>query len=546
MTVTGELSHTILTGPPAPERFLPLEEIVRPFAAAGRRIVFRDGATRLELSYAELAGRTAHAAARLRQAGVGPGEPVAMTLANDLGSVLALLATWACGGTVVSLPPVPPKDNGWHARQFDPVLAAMGCTFRVSDAAAGDETGVPGQRTLVQQELAAPASGRAVLPDLTVPDTALIQFTSGSVSTPKGIAIGSRALAGHCAAVSASLDYDAETDRSASWLPLYHDMGLVVMFLGSLAARVDQVVASPHGFALNPGSWLTMLATERATTTAAPNFAFRLAATVPYRDQLDLSRLRVLLNGGERVGWQTLLDFHAAAGPMGCSWEALSPCYGLAEGTVGVTVSLPGRAPRRGPDGHVSAGTPLPGVELRLPAGSLPGPVEMRSPWCLSGYYTARGFEPVAAGEWFDTTDGGFARDGELYVLGRRNEVLSSAGHNIFAEDVETVIHEACGESVRACAAFRQGDPGRPGDTGRFAVLAEVNPRLVRGPEAALELARLIQTAVSETVGTRLSPVLVTRLGSIPRTSSGKVQRAKCRSLVQNGQISRRLIAELA
>jgi acyl-CoA synthetase (AMP-forming)/AMP-acid ligase II len=164
----------------------------------------------------------------------------------------------------------------------------------------------------------------------------------------------------------------------------------------------------------------------------------------------------------------------------------------------------------------------------------------MRSPWCLSGYYTAQGFEPVTAGAWFDTADGGFAQDGELYVLGRRNEVLSSAGHNIFAEDVETVIHETCGESVRACAAFRQGD------TGRFAVMAEVNPRLVRGPDAAVELARLIQAAVSETVGTRLSPVLVTRLGSIPRTSSGKVQRAKCRSLFQGGQISRRLIAELA
>ena len=540
LTVTGELSHTILTGPPAPERFLALEEIIRPFAVAGRTIAFRDWASRLELSYAELAGRTAHAAARLRRAGVGPGEPVAMTLTNDLGSVLALLATWACGGTVVSLPPVPPKDNGWHTRQFDPVLAAMGCTFRVSDPAAGPETAAPGQRTLQKQELAAPAAGRAGLPDLSVPDTALVQFTSGSVSAPKGIAIGSRALAGHCAAVTAALDCDSEGDKSVSWLPLYHDMGLVVMFLSSLAARVDQVVASPYGFALNPGSWLTMLATERATATAAPNFAFRLAATVPYRDELDLSRLRLLLNGGERVVWQTLLDFQAAAGPLGGAWEALSPCYGLAEGTVGVTVTPPGRAPQRGPDGHVSVGTPLPGVQLRVPAGSRPGPVEMRSPWCLSGYYTAQGFEPVTAGAWFDTADGGFAQDGELYVLGRRNEVLSSAGHNIFAEDVETVIHETCGESVRACAAFRQGD------TGRFAVMAEVNPRLVRGPDAAVELARLIQAAVSETVGTRLSPVLVTRLGSIPRTSSGKVQRAKCRSLFEGGQISRRLIAELA
>jgi len=541
MVVPGELSHTILTGPPAPERFLALEDIVRPFGTDGRGIVFLDGASRLELSYADLAARMTHAAARLRQAGVAPGALVAMTIGNDLPSVLALLATWACGGTVVSLPPVPRKDNGWHARQFDPVLTAMGCTFRVSDAAADTESAGPGQALIAKHELTAPARGRAALPDLTVPDTALIQFTSGSVSTPKGIAISSRALAGHVSASIATLEYSSADDKCAYWLPLYHDMGLVVMFLCSLTARMDQVVASPYSFAVNPASWLTMLATERATSTAAPNFAFRLAAAVPYRDQLDLSRLRMMLCGGERVDWQTLLDFRATASPMGCAWEALSPCYGLAEGTVGVTNTPLGRGPRRGPGGYVSAGPPLPGVQLRVTAGPRPGPVEMRSPWCLSGYYTGRGFEPVAAGDWFDTADGGFAHDGELYVLGRRNEVLSMAGHNIFAEDVESVIHEACGQSVRACAAFRH-----EGGTGRFAVMAEVNPRLVRDPDAAFELARLIQVSVSETVGTRLSPVLVTRLGTIPRTSSGKVQRSKCRSLVQSGQISRRLIAELA
>jgi len=541
MAVPGELSHAILTGPPAPERFLSLEEIVRPFGTDGRGIVFLDGAARSELSYADLARRMTHAAARLRQAGVAPGALVAMTIANDLPSVLALLATWACGGTVVSLPPVPRKDNGWHARQFDPVLAAMGCTFRVSDTATDMESAGTGRRTIAKQELAAAVSGRAALPDVTVPDTALIQFTSGSVSTPKGLAIGARTLAGHVGASIATLQFSGEADKTAYWLPLYHDMGLVVMFLCSLTARVDQVVTSPYSFAVNPASWLTTLATERATSTAAPNFAFRLAAAAPYRDQLDLSRLRVILCGGERVDWQTLLDFQSTAGPLGCAWEALSPCYGLAEGTVGVTNTPLGRGPQRGPGGYVSAGAPISGVQIRVPAGSRPGPVEIRTDWCLSGYYSSRGFEPVASGEWFDTADGGFAHDGELYVLGRRNEVLSLAGHNVFAEDVESVIHEACGQSVRACAAFRH-----QGDTGRFAVMAEVNPRLVRDLDAAFELARLIQVSVNETVGTRLSPVLVTRLGTIPRTSSGKVQRSKCRSLFQSGQISRRLIAELA
>jgi acyl-CoA synthetase (AMP-forming)/AMP-acid ligase II len=543
MTVPGELSHTILTGPPVPERFLSLEEIVRPFGTDRRGIVFLDGASRLELSYADLAGRMTYAAARLRQAGVGPGALVAMTITNDLESVLALLATWACGGTVVSLPPVPRKDNGWHARQFDPVLKAMGCAFLISDAADDAEPVGSDSRRIAKSELVVPAAGPASagLPDVAVPDTALIQFTSGSVSTPKGVAISARALAIHIGAMTASRHYDDDADKLAYWLPLYHDMGLVAMFLAALAARMDQVIASPRSFAINSASWLTMLATEGATVTAAPNFAYRLAAAVPYRDPLDLSRLRVCISGGERLDWQTLLDFHATAGPMGCAWGTLSPSYGLAEGTVAVSTTPLGRGPRRGPGGYVSAGELLPGVEVRVPEGTLPGPIEIRGDSCLSGYHTSQGFEPFAGGEWFDTGDGGFAHDGELYVLGRRNEVLSMAGHNIFAEDVESVIHEACGESVRACAAFRN-----QGETGRFALMAEVNPRLVRDQDAALELARQIQLSVNETVGTRLSPVLVTRVGSIPRTSSGKVQRSKCRSLFQSGQITRRLIAELA
>lgn len=541
MAVADELNYTLLAGPRPPERFLSLEEIVRPFATGDHGIVLSDGDSRLELSYADLARRMTHAAARLRAAGVTPGALVAMTITNDLGSVLSVLATWACGGTVVSLPPVPRKDDGWHARQFGPLLATMGCAFRVYDTAADAESIDPGQRAITKPELAAAASGRADLPDVTVPDTALIQFTSGSVSTPKGVAISAHALAGHVAAINSVFQYDAGRDKIAYWLPLYHDMGLVAMFLCALTARVDQVIAAPHGFALGPANWLTMLATERATATAAPNFAFRLAAGVPYRDSLDLSRMRVYVSGGERLDWQTLVNFQATAEPMGSAWGAVTPCYGLAEATVGISINPVGRGPLRGPGGRVSVGDLIPGVEVRVPVGTRPGPIEIRGNACLSGYHTTAGFEPVTAGEWFDTGDAGFAHEGELYVLGRRNEVLSAAGHNIFAEDVESVIHEACGQSVRACAAFRQQD-----ESSRFALMAEANPRLVRGPEAAIELARLIQTTVRQTVGTRVSPVLVTRAGSIPRTSSGKVQRSKCRSLLHNGQLTRQLIAELA
>jgi len=252
---------------------------------------------------------------------------------------------------------------------------------------------------------------------------------------------------------------------------------------------------------------------------------------VPYPERLDLSRLRMSISGGERLIWQTLVNFQALAEPMGLRWEALCPAYGLAEATVAVSCTPLGRGPRRGPAGHVSAGRPVPGVTVQAPAGPAPGPIELRGESLLSGYHGDRGFDRVAAGEWLDTGDEGFIDDGELYVVGRRDEVLALAGRNVFAEDIESAAHEACGRRLQACAAFRHPAADR------FGLLAEVSPRLVRDPDTARALAGHIQVSVASAVGTRPTPVLVVRAGTIPRTTSGKVQRARCRSLYGSGEL---------
>lgn len=540
MPAADTLSWSRYCGPPVRASRPSLEEIIRPCTVTSRGVVFTGDESRVEMSYREMADRTAVAAGRLRREGVGPGALVAMTLANDLPSVLVALATWTCGATVVSLPPFPRRAADWHARQFGQVLDQMGAAFVVEGADPADwMSSRLGMRRIPAPTLAEPRPERGADPEAAAPATALIQFTSGSVGAPKGVAISSAALAGHLATLIATLEVDGETDRIVSWLPLYHDMGLIAMFLMGLAARADQVVARPSTFANAPASWLTMLDHERGTVTAAPDFAYRLAAAVPYADHLDLSRVRMSVSGGERLSWQTLRDFQATAEPMGMRWEAITPGYGLAEATVGVSNAQAGRGPLRGPGGHVSVGRLLRGVELRVPAGSDPGPIQLRGPWLFDGYHTANGFEPVAAGEWFDTGDAGFVHDDELYVLGRRDEVLTLAGRNVFAEDVESVTHDACGQRVRACAAFRAGAAGR------FGLVAEANPRLVRDLDAASELARLIQASVVNALRTRLAPVLVARLGVIPRTTSGKVQRAQCRSIVASGEIRGRILAEL-
>jgi fatty-acyl-CoA synthase len=531
----------LLEGPAPPRGHLSLEEIVRPFSLERRGLTIVDRQSEIRLSYTDLATRAAAASERLRKAGVEPGTPVAMTLSNNLESILSVLGVWMAGGCVVSVPP-PPRAAAlqWYRSNFIPVLETIDCRFFIS---ADDPADLPLPAKAIALHPAALAEAgheRRAVPDITIPDRALIQFTSGSIGAPKGVVIGGEQLAGHLAMIEQGMGItDIDREVLVSWLPLYHDMGLVAMFLTGLCARVNMVIATPSTFAGKPSNWLTMLSQYKATMTAAPNFAYRLAASVPYEDGLDLSRMRMALSGGERLHWQTLLDFHATAGPLGWRWEVTRPSYGLAEGIVGSTSTPLLRGPVRGPGGHVSVGPLLPGNRVRVRAGLEPSPIHLGGEWLLAGYQTASGFE-ARRGEWWDTGDAGFVHDGELYVLGRRNEVVSLAGRNIFAEDVEAIGHDVGEGHVSSCAAFRDS----AGDQ-RFSLVVEGDRSLTASKDDAAELARKIRSTVTELLGTRLTAVRIVRKGSIPVTTSGKVQRSRCRALHDSGELDRRTLAEL-
>jgi acyl-CoA synthetase (AMP-forming)/AMP-acid ligase II len=551
MTLTGTEARpdvTCLLGSPAATSPRPLEEVIRPADTTGAGISFIGG-EQFRLTYAELAALTAIAAARLREAGVRQGSRVAQTIENDLPSIIGVLATWAAGATVVSVPPAARNAREWYCTQFAPVLASTGCEFLLGEedlavrlAQAARARQIPRWPLIGAAGSGNTGPGPAIDDGPDIPATALIQFTSGSVGTPRGVAITSTALAGHLQSIETHVQVDAAADRFLSWLPLYHDMGLICMFLTALATRTNLSLASPASFSRQPASWLTALAAERATVTAAPDFAYRLAAAVPYEAGTDLSRVRAAICGGERISWQTMERFHAATAPLGMRWQSLMPGYGLAEGTLTVTGTPPGRGPHMGPDGHVSVGVPLPGAQVRAPAHpSVDGSIAIRGDWVMDGYHTTEGFDAVPPGAWFDTGDAGFAHEGELYVLGRRDEVVSVAGRNVYAEDLESVARHAAGDQVNACAAFRS-----PSAPGRFGLVAEANPRIVRDRADAAGLARRLQAVVSRTVGTRPAPVLVVRLGVIPRTTSGKMRRAQCRAMHQAGEFGKRVLAELA
>ncbi|SCE99821.1 Acyl-CoA synthetase (AMP-forming)/AMP-acid ligase II [Micromonospora viridifaciens] len=529
-TVAWPASH-------ATEPGLTLEEIVRPYGSSATVSFLSPDGTREAASYHLLARRIATAAHRLRSAGHRAGDPVAITLANDLSTVTAALGVWAAGGTLVSLPPPPRRARESYAERFGAVLNAMNCRLHLTDTP--DVPPLTGRMRTVPIA-AVQGDERVPDPEPALPRTALVQFTSGSLGTPKGVAVRGDNFAGHVKMISRCFGLDPARDRVATWLPLYHDLGFVCFFGSALYARTTQTHTDPKTFVLDPSRWLTMLAQERATISGAPNFGFRLASRVPYPDGLDLSAMRSCLNAAERVLWSDLVDFHRVAGPLGFPWEAIMPAYGLAEGTVGVSCAPHDRGPVQGPDGHVSLGPPLPGNRYTVSGGEEgPGSLLLDGDWLFEGYWTADGFQPRDPGP-FDTDDAAFVHDGELYVIGRRADVASVSGHNVFAEDVEAVALGSAGPMVLGCAAFKhRGDGGGE----RFGLVLEISPR---NKETAPELARTARRAVTGALGTRVAPVLVVQQGAIPRTTSGKPRRPALREAVLGGELPpRRILASL-
>jgi len=529
-----------LIGPRARAPRLTMEEVVRPFDETGRGITFLDGRDRRTLSYSELAGRAAAVARRLGEFGVRPGDRVAANAGNDLDTVVLLMAVWFAGAAFVSLPKPSRRDTGRFARDFGQLLKACDCAFAVTEDTESELAAFGGLKAIPAAALRGLAPLTRGVPDARLGDTALIQFTSGSVSMPKGVAIGSSTLAGHIDMLRRHYRLEPERDRVVSWVPLYHDMGLIVAFLQALTARVDLVLMPPTSFAYGPATWLNTLAAERGTFTAAPDFAYRMAAAVPYDSGLDLSSVRISLCGGERVNPRTMSEFQAATAPLGLRPGALVPSYGLAENVVAVSSPMTGLGARVGPGGHVPLGAPMPGVAVRAPEGPVPGPVLIRGAYLFDGYHTMDGFIPAARDGWHDTGDDGFIHDGELHVVGRRAEVASIAGRNVFAEDIEAVVRDTAGASVGACAAFRLR-----ADDQRFGLMVEVPPVRARAADGLGELGSGLRSAVREALGVRVATVQVVRVGTIPRTTSGKVQRAHCRELHAEGALGRRLLAAI-
>ena len=473
-------------------------------------------------------------------ANVGVGGSAAMTLDATSDCITALFGAWRAGVTVASLQLRGRRPAQEYSVYVAEAMASVGATTLLSDESfegllpAGIRT-VQFSATRAQRPASATAGVHA-RPEF-------VQFSSGSTERPKGIRLTLDALAANLVAFLEIVPSDEM--RLCSWLPLSHDLGLISVLAAWVACgprwagRGTLVLQRPSSFALNPRIWLRAWSEHQATFAAAPNFALSHAARRAPGGGVDLASMRALVVGAEPVRADSLREFERAMAPLGFDRAALCPGYGLAEATVGVTLTTPGDGwSSRTVDAHaleanewivgsgagtvevVSSGPPLPGVSVRVarPTGGMAiGEVQVQSPSAMQGYVDAGPATVAFDGEWLRTRDLGVVDDrGELFVLGRADEVLFVAGRSLHPSDIEASLARRARVPATAFAAVRYGD--------RYAIVVERARTRTRTNVA--ELCATVRAAAFDVTGLAPAVVAVVAPGTMPRTTSGKVRRS--------------------
>jgi fatty-acyl-CoA synthase len=527
-------------------------------AAAARpgtgTLTFVVGGTEDVVGYAELLDEAKGVAAGLQAAGVRPGDHVALLGPTTRAFVTAIEAVWLCGATLVVLP-LPMRLGS-----IEEFAAATRARMQASDVSlvAVDPDLAPfiepedGDPTMVS--LAGLAADPAAFerPSYDPDAVAVLQFTSGRTAEPKGVVLPNRTICANLDAVAAGADLDPERDVLVSWLPLYHDMGLVGFLMLPLTSGTPLVLGAPQDFLAAPVRWMEWLSTYKGTATAGPNFSYVLAArALRNASGLDLSSLRVALNGAEPIDPDSVEAFVAEAAKHGMDPGAMFPAFGMAEVMIGGSFQRPGQGLRTdcvdrrvleseryaapvdaGVDGArrlAILGRPLQGLEFRIcdpDTGEVRGErevgeLQIRGTSVTPGYYQ----RPAATAEmfvdgWLRTGDLAYLLDGELVVCGRIKDVIIVGGRNVFPEDVERAV--AGIEGVRAGNVIAFGVEGRRGKEGLI-VVAESKATDVEATR------RVVAEKVREAVGLPAKEVVLVAPGTLPKTSSGKLQRSLCK-----------------
>ena len=536
----------------------------------GLRFIEHDGTTST-LSYRELHDDARLVAGSLVSRGLTPGDRVALVNHEVRGFVRSFFGIVAAGMTPVPLaPPTQAGDLGTFTRQSQHILEASraAAVLTTADIApllqgdAADAAFAHGARVLDLNALgtAAPlAEARAVGID----ETALLQFTSGSTAAPKGVVLTHGNISANVDAIRGpgGLRASAEHDVAVSWLPLYHDMGLIGMLLAALYGGIEAVLMSPVLFLKRPTAWLDALSRYQGTISFAPNFAYDLCRRRVKSTQLaslDLSRWRVAGCGAEPVRPDTLRLFADYFAPAGFRATSFVPSYGLAEASLAVSFATGGvhvdvvdaerlvREQRAVPviNGAaavrvVRCGLTIPGHDLRIVnehGAPLPeryvGSILVKGPSIMQGYFE----QPEATADtlrdgWLFTGDLGYIADGSLYVCGRTKDLIIRQGRKYYPPDIEAALSDLQGVPLSGVVVFASQHLEEADEV--VAVLE------TRAGTRGLEVEEAVRRRVRETAGLEIDRVVFTSPGTIPRTTSGKVRRAETRDRLEAGTLVR-------
>ncbi len=526
-----------------------------------------------QLTYAGLRQGAEKVASGLMELGLLPGRGVAIMLPTCIDYFFSFMGILIAGGIPVPLyPPARLTQIEDHLGRHVDILNNAQVQFLITIPEALVIARLLKSRVTSLKKVVGVDALSAAVPIRSWPqpkaaDIAFLQYTSGSTGTPKGVVLTHANLLANIRAMAEIFDVDS-SDTFVSWLPLYHDMGLIGAWLSSLYCAMPVVLMSPLAFLARPSRWLRAIHKHRGTISAGPNFAFEycLAKIDDAEIQgLDLSSWRLAVNGAEQVSPATIERFQQRFGPFRFRAETMTPSYGLAEASLGLAFppeqqapkidriqrdlfmrtrrAVPAQAGDSNALSFVSCGQPIKGHQIQIvdaagreAAEREEGRLLFCGPSCTTGYY--RNPQSTAAlfhGQWLDSGDLAYIAEGEVYLTGRSKDIIIRAGRNIYPAELEEAVGRIDGLRKGCVAVFGSTDP--VSGTERLVVLAETRET---DPDGLETLRREINAIVVDMLGSPPDDVVLAPPHRVLKTSSGKIRRAASRELYESGRVNKK------
>ncbi len=535
--------------------------------------LYGEGEKPEEISYQTLYAGARAMATGLQARDIAPGSAVAIMLPTSREYLYSFFGILLAGCIPVPIyPPVRLSQLEDHVRRHTEILRNAGAILLITVPEARTvgrllKTQVETLQDLVTTEMLTATDGVFSSVPIQAEDIAFLQYTSGSTGQPKGVVLTHDNLLQNIRAMGEATQVDS-TDIFVSWLPLYHDMGLIGAWLGSLYYAIPLVLMSPLAFLADPVRWLWAIHNHHGTLSAAPNFAYELCYSKLQENDiegLDLGSWRRAFNGAEPVSPRTIEQFTQRFARYGFRRETMAPVYGLAEAAVGLAFppigrdllidhiqrealltggkAIPAEESEQQPLEFVACGQPLPGYQIRVVSAAgreLPerreGRIEFQGPSATSGYFN----NPEASsrlfdGEWLETGDLGYIANGDLYLTSRSKDLIIRGGRNLYPYEVEQAVGDIPGIRKGCVALFGNSHPAS--GTEQVVLVAES-----REWDTALiaHLQNQARAVATSLLGMPPDDVVIAPRHTVLKTSSGKIRRSAVRELYQQGKIGRK------